>query len=63
MYLKGIGVKRDVRLAVKYFIKAAINGQRPKAHYQLAKMFHTGVGLGKNIPMVTSLFVFVMEVS
>lgn len=52
MYLKGIGVKRDVKLACKYFIVAANNGQ-PKAFYQLAKMFHTGVGLKKNIHMVS----------
>lgn len=51
MYLKGIGVKRDVKLACKYFILAANAGQ-PKAFYQLAKMFHTGVGLKKNLPMV-----------
>lgn len=53
MYLKGIGVKRDVKLACKYFILAANNGQT-KAFYQLAKMFHTGVALKKNIPMVSS---------
>ncbi|KAI9072431.1 hypothetical protein K1719_045611 [Acacia pycnantha] len=51
MYLKGIGVKRDVKLACKYFIVATNNGQ-PKAFYQLAKMFHTGVGLKKSIPMI-----------
>lgn len=51
MYLKGIGVRRDVMVACKYFISAANAGQ-PKAFYQLAKMFHTGVGLKKNLPMV-----------
>lgn len=51
LYLKGIGVKRDVKVACKYFIIAANAGQ-PKAFYQLAKMFHTGVGLKKNLPMV-----------
>lgn len=51
MYLKGIGVKKDVKLACKYFIVAANAGQ-PKAFYQLAKMFHTGIGLKKNLPMV-----------
>ncbi|KAK9266172.1 hypothetical protein L1049_027235 [Liquidambar formosana] len=50
MYLKGIGVKRDVKRACEYFIMAANLGQ-PKAFYQLAKMFHTGVGLKKNLPM------------
>lgn len=54
MYLKGIGVKRDVKLACKFFIVAANAGQ-PKAFYQLAKMFHTGVGLKKNLPMVNSV--------
>lgn len=53
MYLKGIGVKRDVKLACKYFIVAANAGQ-PKAFYQLGKMFHTGVGLKKNLPRVNS---------
>ncbi|KAI9103580.1 hypothetical protein K1719_023203 [Acacia pycnantha] len=56
MYLKGIGVKRDVKLACKYFIVATNNGQ-PKAFYQLAKMFHTGVRLKKSIPMVNTLFI------
>jgi len=51
MYLKSIGVKRDVKLACKYFISAANAGQ-PKAFYQLAKMFHTGVGLKKNLATV-----------
>lgn len=51
MFLKGIGVKKDVKLACNYFIHAANAGQ-PKAFYQLAKMFHTGVGLKKNLPMV-----------
>ncbi|KAG5536079.1 hypothetical protein RHGRI_023759 [Rhododendron griersonianum] len=65
MYLKGIGVKqdgvkRDVKLACKYFILAANAGQ-PKAFYQLAKMFHTGVGLKKNLPMATALYKLVAE--
>jgi len=51
IHLKGIGVKRDVKLACQYFIVAANAGQ-PKAFYQLAKMFHKGVGLKKNLPMV-----------
>lgn len=51
MYLKGIGVKRDVKLACKFFIVAANHGQ-PKAFYQLAKIFHLGVGFKKNIPLV-----------
>ena len=52
MYLKGVGVKRDVKLACNYFIMAAKEGQ-PKAFYQLAKMFHTGVGLKKDLRMVS----------
>lgn len=52
MYLKGIGVKRDVKIASEYFITAFDAGQ-PKAFYQLAKMFHTGVGLKKNVPLVS----------
>lgn len=53
MYLKGIGVKRDVKSARKHFILAANAGQ-PKAFYQLAKMFHKGVGLKKSLPTVNS---------
>ncbi|CAI0400418.1 unnamed protein product [Linum tenue] len=60
MFLKGIGVKRDIRLACQYFIVAANAGQ-PKAFYQLAKMFHTGVGLKKNLPMATALYKLVAE--
>ncbi|KAG9143870.1 hypothetical protein Leryth_011520, partial [Lithospermum erythrorhizon] len=60
MYLKALGVKRDIKLASKYFIMAANVGQ-PKAFYQLAKMFQTGVGLKKNIPMATALFKLVAE--
>ena len=52
MYYKGIGVKRDVKLACKYFLVAA-NAGHQKAFYQLAKMFHTGVGLKKNLHMVS----------
>ena len=55
MYLKGIGVKKDVKIACKCFIVAANAGQ-PKAFYQLAKMFHTGVGFKKNLPRVNTVF-------
>lgn len=54
LYLKGIGVKRDVKVACQYFMVAANAGQ-PKAFYQLAKMFHTGVGLKKDLTMVNSV--------
>ena len=54
MHLKGIGVKRNVKLACEYFLVAANAGQ-PKAFFQLAKMFHTGVGLRKDLPMVNSI--------
>ncbi|KAF9671302.1 hypothetical protein SADUNF_Sadunf12G0033200 [Salix dunnii] len=60
MHLKGIGVKRDVRLACQYFIVAANAGQ-PKAFYQLAKMFHMGVGLRKNVAVATGLYKLVAE--
>ncbi|PHT76331.1 hypothetical protein T459_19853 [Capsicum annuum] len=40
MYLKGIGVNRDTKIASKYFINAFDAGQ-PKTFYQMAKMFHT----------------------
>ena len=55
MYLKGIGVKKDVKIAFKYFIEAANAGQ-PEVIYRLAKMFHTGEGLSKkNLPMVNTI--------
>ena len=55
MYLKGIGVKKDVKIAFKYFIEAANAGQ-PEVIYRLAKMFHTGEGLPKkNLPMVNTI--------
>ncbi|KAI4326281.1 hypothetical protein MLD38_031610 [Melastoma candidum] len=60
MYLKGIGVTRDVKLACKYFMIAANAGQ-PKAFYQLAKIFHTGIGLKKNSAMATLLYKLVAE--
>ncbi|XP_027339928.1 ERAD-associated E3 ubiquitin-protein ligase component HRD3A isoform X2 [Abrus precatorius] len=60
MYLKGIGVKRDVKLACTYFVVAANHGQ-PKAFYQLAKIFHIGVGFKKNIPLATALYKLVAE--
>ena len=52
MYLKGVRVKKDVKLATKYFIMASTDGLQ-KAFYQLAKMFHTGVGLKRNFLMVS----------
>lgn len=55
MFLKGLGVKGNVNVAYNYFILAANNGQ-PKAFYQLARMFHAGVALKKNIPLVSYLF-------
>lgn len=51
LYIKGMGVKRDVKLACTYFLKAANAGQ-PKALYQVAKMFQKGIGLKKNLQMV-----------
>lgn len=57
LYLKGIGVKRDVKLACQYFMVAANAGQ-PKAFYQLAKMFHTGIGFKKDLTMVNSVLEF-----
>ncbi|XP_031248124.1 ERAD-associated E3 ubiquitin-protein ligase component HRD3A-like [Pistacia vera] len=49
MYLKRSGVKRDVKLACKYFL-AVGNAAHQKVFYQLAKMFH--VGLKQNLQMV-----------
>ncbi|KAF5198805.1 Erad-associated e3 ubiquitin-protein ligase component hrd3a [Thalictrum thalictroides] len=60
LYLKGIGVKKDVRIACNFFITAASVGQ-PKAFFQLAKMFHTGIGLKKNLGKATQLYKVVAE--
>ena len=58
LYLKGLGVKKDTKIASRYFIIAANAGQ-PKAFYQLAKMFQKGIGLKKDLMMVGhSYFVF-----
>lgn len=51
LYLKGIGVKRDVAAACKLFLTAANAGQ-PKALYQVARLFQKGIGLKKNLQMV-----------
>ena len=55
VYLKGLGVKRDLKRACDHFMVAANAGQ-PKAFYQLAKMFHYGVGLKKDLTMVKLSF-------
>lgn len=51
LYLKGIGVERDVKQATKYFLLAA-NAGLPKAIYQIAKMLHAGAELKKNMNML-----------
>lgn len=51
LYLKGIGVKRDVKKATKYFLVAS-NAGLPKAMYQIAKMLHAGAELRKNRNML-----------
>ena len=56
LYLKGLGVKRDVVTAWNLFIIAANAGQL-KALYQVAKLFQNGIGIKKNLEMV--LFVLV----
>lgn len=51
LYLKGIGVKRDIAAACNFFLTAANAGQ-PKALYQLARLFHKGIGFKKNLQVV-----------
>lgn len=51
LYLKGIGVKRDVKQATKYFLVAS-NAGLPKGMYQIAKMLHAGAELKKNPNML-----------
>eukprot|EP00252_Welwitschia_mirabilis_P001496 TRINITY_DN1135_c0_g1_i1.p1 TRINITY_DN1135_c0_g1~~TRINITY_DN1135_c0_g1_i1.p1 ORF type:complete len:678 (+),score=132.79 TRINITY_DN1135_c0_g1_i1:342-2375(+) len=60
LYLKGLGVKKDIKLAWEHFIKAANAGQ-PKAFYQLAKMFHKGVGIRKDLLTASTLYKLVAE--
>lgn len=54
LYLKGIGLKRDLETACKLFLAAANTGQ-PKAVYQVARLFQTGIGLKKNLQIVLFL--------
>lgn len=54
VYLKGLGVKKDLKRACDLFMVSANSGQ-PKAFYQLAKMFHKGIGLKKDLTMVIIL--------
>ncbi|KAK8503969.1 hypothetical protein V6N12_019136 [Hibiscus sabdariffa] len=63
LHVKGYGVEKNYTKAKEYFEKAADNDDagQPKAFYQLAKMFHTGVGLKKNLPMATALYKLVAE--
>jgi SEL1 protein len=53
LYLKGIGVKRDVIRACNLFLHA-VNAGQPKAIYQVAKLFQKGIGLKRNLHMVTT---------
>ena len=54
LYLKGIGVKRDVMTACNYFLRA-VNAGQPKAIYQVAKLFQKGIGLKRNLHMVMTI--------
>jgi SEL1 protein len=51
LYLKGIGVKRDVIRACNLLLHA-VNAGQPKAIYQVAKLFQKGIGLKRNLHMV-----------
>ena len=51
LYLKGIGVKRDIMEACNHLLQA-VNAGHPKAIYQVAKLFQKGIGLKKNLHMV-----------
>jgi TPR repeat protein len=52
LYLKGLGVKKDVKEACKHFLTAANKGH-PKAFYQLAKMQQRGIpGLKRDVATV-----------
>ncbi|KAG6495676.1 hypothetical protein ZIOFF_043502 [Zingiber officinale] len=60
LYLKGIGVKRDIAAARNFFLMAANAGQ-PKALYQLARLFQKGIGFKKNLQVATELYKTVAE--
>lgn len=55
LYLRGIGVERNVTLACHYLLLAA-NGGQPKALYQVAKMFQRDIGFKRNLIMVNFQF-------
>lgn len=54
LYLKGIGVKRDIIEACNHLLQA-VNAGQPKAIYQVAKLFQKGIGLKRNLHMVNDL--------
>ncbi|CAA6661823.1 unnamed protein product [Spirodela intermedia] len=60
LYLRGIGVERNVTLACQYLLLAA-NGGQPKALYQVAKMFQMDIGFKRNLIMATLIYKIVAE--
>lgn len=51
LYLKGIGVKRNITKACKLLLIAAETGQ-PKAIYQVARLSQKGIGFKKDLHAV-----------
>lgn len=50
LYLKGRGVPQDVRLAAKWFYRAAVQGEG-FAQYQLAMLYNKGTGVPRDYLM------------
>lgn len=48
MYLRGVGVTQDLKQAVEWFMKAAINGHA-KAQYNLGAMYGWGSGVAPDM--------------
>lgn len=57
LYLKGLGVKKDLKVACKHFMTAANKGH-PKAFYQLAKMQQRGIPGLKRDPATVKRIIF-----
>ncbi|GJN30943.1 hypothetical protein PR202_gb19291 [Eleusine coracana subsp. coracana] len=60
LYLKGIGVKKDVIRACYFFLDAVNSGQT-NAIYQVAKLFQKGICVKRNPHMAVTLYKVVAE--
>lgn len=54
-YMLGLGVAKNIPLAIKWFGKAAENNQ-PQALFNLGRIYEQGIGVPKNIPIAVSYY-------